>query len=251
MERTYNLTAIVLRGHPFNEADRILVLMSLEAGLKRVVAKGLRKPKSRMGGRLEPLRETEMMVAKGRNLDVVAQAEILRPFPDVQRDYEALASAMSAAELLMAFLEEGDPAPEVYALFTELLGLLGPGVEAEVLLTAFELQLMDLVGYRPELERCIGCESPLTAETVAGLAIEGGGAVCSRCEAPGPVLRLSPGAWQMLSRLQKTPLAECRRLSGAGRLMSACRHAMKAYMSFRAERELRAQRMFDWQAAVT
>lgn len=253
MDRTYTVTAIALRGHALNEADKILTLLTRERGLLRVVAKGLRKPKNRIGGRLEPLREAEVMLARGKNMDVVVQAESTRTFPDAQRDFESLAGGMSAAELMAAFLEEDEPVPELYDLFAELLGLLGPAHDAETLLSAFELQLLELLGYRPELESCLSCERELdSGEQVWGLNIQGGGVVCTRCEglSAGRVYRLNAGAWQMLVKLQRTPLAECRRISAAPRVMSACRHALKDYLTYRAERELKAQRMFDWEAGL-
>lgn len=253
VNRTYPITAIALRGYPLNEADRILVLFSPDEGLKRVVAKGLRKPKSRIGGRLEPFRENQILLAKGRNMDLVTQVESLRSFPAIQTDYDSLAAAMSAAELLLAFVEEGVPSEDIYAHFVEFLGLLGPGTEAEVLLTAYELQLLDLVGYRPELQACLTCERPLEdAKQVRGLNIEAGGTVCWNCEGmmPGRVYRLSPGAWQLLVTLQNTPLEACGRISGAGALLVSCRQALKDYLSFRAEKELKAQGMFEWHGIV-
>jgi DNA repair protein RecO (recombination protein O) len=253
VNRTYPITAIALRGYPLNEADRILVLFSPDEGLKRVVAKGLRKPKSRIGGRLEPFRENQILLAKGRNMDLVTQVESLRSFPAIQTDYDSLAAAMSAAELLLAFVEEGVPSEDVYEHFVEFLGLLGPNSEAEVLLAAYELQLLELVGYRPELQVCLTCESPLEdPKQVRGLNIEAGGTVCWHCEGmmPGRVYRLSPGAWQLLVKLQETPLDECGRFSGAGTILASCRQALKDYMSFRAEKELKAQGMFEWQGIV-
>lgn len=248
MNRVFPLTAIALRGYALNEADRILVLMTREDGLKRVLAKGLRKPKNRIGGRLEPLRENSVQVAKGRNLDIVTQVDSLRSWPDVQRDFDCLAAAMGAAELLIAFVEEGDPHPEVYDLFVELLAALRPGAPAETLLAAFELQLLELIGYRPDLAACMACDRPLEAAEVYGLNVEGGGAVCVHCEGllSGRVRRLSPGAWQLMTRLQVTPLDACAQLHGEARLLANCRHVLKDYLSLRAERELKAQGMFDW-----
>jgi DNA repair protein RecO (recombination protein O) len=215
-----------------------------------VVAKGLRKPKNRIGGRLEPFRENNIMLAKGRSMDVVTQVESLRSFPAIQQDVDLLAAAMSAAELLLAFVEEGAPAPDIYEHYVEFLGLLKPGVEAEVLLTAYELQLLELVGYRPELNYCLNCERELVeAKDVHGLNIEGGGTICTHCagQTAGRTYRLSPGAWQLLQRLQETPLEACTRFKGTGTLLATCRHALKDYLSFRAERELKAQKMFEWE----
>lgn len=244
------VTAFVLRHHAVGEADKILVLFTLEEGLRRAVAKGLRKANNRIGGRLEAFRECQIMLAKGRNLDVVTQVDSLRRFPGVSQDYDALACGMAASELVMAFLEEGEPVPEVYALFAALLAELGPGAPAEVLLTAFELQLLDLLGYRPELGVCLSCDRPIEwAYDVAGLHIEGGSAVCAHCEGlvSGRVRRLSGAAWSLLTRLQETPLAETRAIEAPAGVLANCRHVLKEYLSYRAERELKAQGMFDWQ----
>lgn len=246
------VTAFVLRHHVLGEADKILVLLTQEDGLRRVVAKGLRKANNRIGGRLEAFRESQILLAKGRNLDVVTQVDSLRRFPAVAQDYDALACGMAAAELLIAFLEEGDPHPEAYALFAALLGELGPGAPAEVLLTAFELQLLEILGYRPELGLCMGCDRPIEwSYDVAGLHIEGGQAICVHCEGlvSGRVRRLSGAAWSLLTRLQETPLAEARGLDAQPGVLGNCRHALKEYLSYRAERELKAQHMFDWQPA--
>jgi DNA repair protein RecO (recombination protein O) len=242
---------MALRGYPLNEADRILVIFSPDEGLKRVVAKGIRKPKSRIGGRLEPFRENNIQLAKGRNMDIVTQVDSLRAFPGIQQDFELLAAAMSAAELLLAFVEEGMPVPDIYAHYVEFLGLLQPGVEAEVLLTAYELQLLELVGYRPELSQCLSCDRPLDdPKQVLGLNIEMGGVICVHCEGmnAGRLYRLSPGAWVLLQKLQEAPLEVCAHVTGTEPLLAGCRQALRAYLSHRAERELKAQTMFDWDA---
>ena len=250
--RQTTVTAFVLRHHAFGEADKLLVLLTREEGLRRVVAKGLRKANSRIGGRLEAFRECSVVLARGRSLDVVTQVDSLRRFPEVAKDYDALACGMAAAELLLALLEEGDPAPEAYALFAELLGELGPGAPAELLLTAFELQLLEVLGYRPELGSCMGCDRPIEwAYDVAGLHIEGGQAICVHCEGlvSGRVRRLSGAAWSLLCQLQETPLTEARTREAPAGVLGNCRHALREYLTFRAERELKAQQMFDWQPA--
>ncbi|MFP5501600.1 MAG: DNA repair protein RecO [Candidatus Sericytochromatia bacterium] len=254
MERTYSLTAMCLRGYAIKEADKILVLLSREQGLKRVVAKGLRKPKSKIGGRLEPFRENMVMLAKGKNMDLVTQVDSLRAFKGPQADFEAMAAGMAASEVLMAFLEDEDPNPEAYDLYVDFLEALGPGVDASLVLTAFELQLMEILGYRPELGQCLACDRELSAPgDVHGLHVEAGGAICSHCEGltGGRVRRLRPDTWQMLQALQETPLVAVNQLPVDDPTRAGCRMALKEYMSFRAERELKAQGMFDWQGAVT
>lgn len=254
MDRSYTVTALSLRGYPVKEADKILVLLTREHGLKRVVAKGLRKPKSKIGGRLEPFRENQVMLAKGRQMDVVAQVDSLRAFKGPQADFDQMAAGMSASEVLMAFLEDEDPNPEAYDLYVAFLEALGPEADASLVLTAFELQLMEILGYRPELTQCLNCERELTeADEVYGLHGEGGGAICVHCQGlvGGRVRRLRPLTWQVLAALQDLPLQAVSQLPVDETTRAGCRMAMKEYMGYRAERELKAQGMFDWQGAVT
>jgi DNA repair protein RecO (recombination protein O) len=247
--RTYMTLGIVLRHYPLKEADKLLVLFTREHGLKRVVAKGLRKSGNRIGGRLEPLRENQIQLAKGRSMDIVAQVESARRFTPLLEDLDRLATALGAAELLMAFLADDEPAPEIYDLFVLLLTALTPASHPEVLLSAFELQLLELLGYRPELESCLACERTIeTGQEVYGLNIEAGGAICTDCQGalPGRVRRMSAGGWQLLRKLQLTPLDGLAGVTDEPRRLAGMRHALREYLSFRAERELKAQSMFEW-----
>jgi DNA repair protein RecO (recombination protein O) len=253
LERTRTLTGICLRAYPFKEADKILVVMTREEGLKRVVAKGLRKPKARVGGRLENLAENKLMLASGRTMDLLTQVDSLRGFPGISLDFELLAASMSAAELLMALLEDNDPNEKAYDLFCELLSLLTPGVEASGLLVGFMLKFLDLLGYRPELSHCLSCRGVIESENVWGLNIQAGGILCENCVglAPGRVHALSAGAWHFLVQAQDIPLSNVSTLPGTPALLAACRKALREYSSFRAERELKAQGMFEWHLSVT
>lgn len=247
--RTYMATGVVLRHHALKEADRILVLFTREHGVKRVVAKGVRKATSRVGGRLEPLHENQVQLARGRAMDVVAQVEGLRRFPRLTEDLDRLAAALGAAEVVAAFLVDDDPQPEVYDLFMAFLEALGPGSHPEILLAAFELQLMDLLGYRPELEACLVCDRPIEdGSEVHGLDTQGGGAICTNCEGadPGRVRRMSQGGWQLLRVLQELPFEQLADITAEPRRLAGMRRALNEYMSLRAEKELKAQGMFEW-----
>lgn len=244
------VTAFVLRHHVVGEADKIVVLFSREAGVLRVLAKGLRKAGSRVGGRLEAFRECEVTLARGRNLPIVTAVDSVRRFPAINTDYDALAAGMAACEVVIALFAADDPQPEAYALFGDFLATLGPDTPAEILLTAFELQLMGLLGYRPDLHVCTACGRAITGPREAGgLHIEDGGALCAGCieATPGRVRRLTGAAWGLLVTLQDQPLAACVSLKAPAGVVASARIALRAYVGFRAERELKAQSMFDWQ----
>jgi DNA repair protein RecO (recombination protein O) len=247
--RSYTVQGIVLRHYALKENDKILVLFTRDQGLKRVVGKGMRKPNTRLGGRLEPLRENQVQLARGKNMDVVAQAEGVQRFPAVTEDLDRLAAALAAAEVLMAFLEDDDPAPEVYDLYVKFLAALGPDTDPQIVSAAFELQVLELLGYRPELEACLACERDLeTGADVYALNIEAGGAICRHCGAsvPGRMRRMSQGGWLLMRLLQETPLDGLAGVTAEPNRVAGLRRALREYLSFRAEKDLKAQGMFEW-----
>ncbi|MBI3972353.1 MAG: DNA repair protein RecO [Chloroflexi bacterium] len=104
--RVYRTEAIVLRRQDFGEADRVLTLYSPRLGKFRAVAKGVRRPRSRLGGHVELFTHVNLLVAQGRNLDIVTQAETVRPYCRIRDDLWKTAYACYAAELVDRFIEE-------------------------------------------------------------------------------------------------------------------------------------------------
>lgn len=251
-DRHLILTAFVLRHHLLSEADKIVVLFSREKGLRRAVAKGVRRPKSTLAGRLEPFIENRMELLKGRSLDKVVQLDTLQRFPAVLENLDGLATALSAVELLLSLLQPDDPHPAVYDTFVELLHVLGPDCPHEVLALVFELQVLDALGYRPSLSACCRCDQVFlpTAPSRTWDAA-GGGCVCRDCclAAPTGLRPLSPGAWQLLRRLQQTPLRAAKGVKGAPGVLRQARALLTSYTAARTERDLKARRMLDWGAA--
>ena len=99
---------IVLRGYPFGEADRIVVLVSPNQGKVRAVAKGVRRTKSRFGGRLEPLTHVDLLLYQGRNLATVTQVSVIEPFPRLRLDLDAVMTAGAMAEAVGKVVVEGE-----------------------------------------------------------------------------------------------------------------------------------------------
>lgn len=130
----YKVEGVVLRHQPIGEADRILTLLTREHGRLRVSARGVRKTTSRLGGRVQPFTHGRFLLARGRTLDVVAQAEVLHAFPGLQQDLLRGAYAAYVAELVDRFLPERDRHPEVYDAVLDALAVIegAGGDEAEI-----------------------------------------------------------------------------------------------------------------------
>lgn len=189
---TYRDEAVVLRTHKLGEADRIVTLLSRQRGKVRAVAKGVRRVSSRFGGRLEPFSHVDLLLAEGRSLDIVTQAQTLHPFGDLLvGDYERFTAGeviLETADRLVA--EEGQPAAAQYRLLVGALAALGravPGSDAPgggLILDSYLLRALAIAGYAPVLDGCARCGDRAQRMFFSPAA---GGVVCASCRPPGSV----------------------------------------------------------------
>lgn len=251
--RFSNTEALVLRQIPMGEADRVLTLFTLNEGKVRALARAVRRPKSRMAGHLELLVYCRLMLVRGRGLPVIAGAETLRGFPMLRRDLEAIARALVCAELVEAFSPEEQANPSVFALLLEALQWLEAG-EGDQLLRYFELQLLQRVGYMPELHHCVACKAPVLPDRHAfspGL----GGVVCLACVASGlralpgrgeaPVVPLSLNALKVLRFFQGHAYEAVRSLHLKPPLARELERVMGSYIPYLLERQPKASTFLE------
>lgn len=163
---------MVLRTHKLGEADRIVVLMTAGRGKVRAVAKGVRKTKSRFGGRLEPPGHVSLQLYQGRNLDVVNQVESLDHYRSIREDLERMTDALALVEAVDQVAQEGE---SNLALFRMLAGALrtlaGSEQRPPLLVGAFYWKLLALEGVAPVLDECVRCGAP---DRVSFDPLEGG-----------------------------------------------------------------------------
>ena len=195
---------IVLRGYPFGEADRIVVMVSPNHGEVRAVAKGVRRTKSRIGGRLEPFTHVDLVLYQGRNLCTVTQVSVIEPFPHLRRDFDSMLVAGAMVDAIGKVIVEGEPSHRLFLLLQRGLHALEQGASGLDLVASFLLKLMAAVGQAPAFRRCAACgRSGLSGR----FSLAGGGTVCEGCEVGG-ALRLSEGLIGYLDRLSTTDLGD-------------------------------------------
>lgn len=181
---TYRTPGVVLKRTNLGEADRILTILTPHYGKLKAVARGVRKIGSRLAGHLEPFRETELFLAKGRSMEVVAGAR-LRGTGELGEEWQQLAMAYLVGEMADKLTEEAQPMPELYALVVEAYGdIAGSGGDALTELR-YKLGLLESLGYRPELEVCRACGKALQAGERYWLNPELGGIVDGICRRGG------------------------------------------------------------------
>lgn len=176
----YRLEGIVLRRRNLGESDRILTVFSRELGKHRFVAKGVRRPGSKLAGHSEPFMVSNFLIARTRGLPILSQAETRSAHARLRLSERAIAVAGLLAERVEVLTAEDEAAPQVYELIENSLQLLDSGAEPARVLLIFDLLLLSETGFRPGFQRCIDCGEALSAVPNA-FDLERGGFVCQRC----------------------------------------------------------------------
>jgi len=175
--------AVVLRSIRYGEADRVLHLYTADHGRLGAIAKGVRRPRSRFGGRLEPFFRLQIMLHQGRgDLHTVTGAETVAAHPRLREHAAALDAAARACDAVARLFGDGDPHPAVYALLCNELALLDsrPDRAGRANQLAFRLKLLVASGLAPVLAHCASCGE---RDHLSGFSGAAGGVVCSACEA--------------------------------------------------------------------
>ena len=238
--RLYKTEVIVLRQRKLGEADRILTLHTPAHGKLDAKAKGVRKTTSRMSGHLQPLNRCMVQLARGRTMEVIAGCDTLESFQRLRDDLDRLSRALYVAELADRFLPERVENAATYRLLLETLRRLQSDADQDIVLRYYEMRLLDLSGFRPELARCLGCDQPLQPQQNF-FAPAAGGTYCSSCGAGAAGSRtLSLNGLKVLRLLQRASYKETGRLSMPPALAQEVERHLRSYIVYMLERDVNA-----------
>lgn len=242
-DRLYRCEAIVLARMDFGEADRILTLYSRQRGKLRVIAKGARRPLSRLGPHLEYFSRSRLMLAKGRELDVVTGAETADAYLGIRDDLDAFGHASHMVEILSRLTQDRQENQAVFDLLANSLRLLADGLDPFHVTRHYEWALLTLLGFRPELYGCVECRAPLAA-VPHPFAVDAGGFLCDMCRARAPGARaVGVEAQKYLRALDRGGLAATVRLRVDDPLRAELESLLSAYVRQIAERDLGSLRV--------
>jgi DNA repair protein RecO (recombination protein O) len=180
----YRDQGVVLRTYRLGEADRIVVFATHTRGKVRAVAKGVRKTKSRFGGRLEPVSHVALQLYEGRELDIVTQAEVIDHFRAIREDLDRLTKATTLLEAVDQVVQEDEPNPRLYTMLVGALRSLAAR-DSALLVPAFFWKLLALEGAQPILDACAACGAD-GVELVA-FDLADGGTLCRNCRRGLPI----------------------------------------------------------------
>jgi len=238
----YNAYAIVLRRFNFGETDRIVTLYTRERGKVSGIAKGARKPVSRLAGATEVLTFGKFQLANGRTLDVISQIDVKGSFPQIRADLHKSAHSMYLVELLDRFIEEQEANHDIFDLLLSALYLMERPNDPELITRMFELQFMTIVGYKPTLDRCLRCRTLTdSSDTSYQFSPSLGGLVCRNCgHLPEDAIPISQKALETMKSLQTAEAPDVERMTVTQTDMDQITRVMRWYIRYRAERELKS-----------
>ena len=225
-ERSIRTEAVVLRHNDWGEADRLLWLYTRELGKVRAIGKGLRKPRSRKAGHLEPFTHTILMLARGRDMWIVTQADTLDAYLSLRENLVRVGYAAYVVELLDRFTYEEGENQGLFRLLIDTLTRLNTEPSELLAVRYYEVRLLDLLGFRPQLFKCVSCGAVIQPEDQYFSAAQGG-VLCPRCgKGLQGAMPVSMASLRYLRHFQRSNYIEASRL----RLTNSNNHELEVLM---------------------
>ena len=243
--RNYQTEAIIIKKIKLGEADRILTLYTPQLGKIRAVAKGVRRPRSKMAGHLELLTYSQVSLARGRNLDTITGCQTIDSFLPLKSDLQLTSYALYATELVEQFTADHVENQPLFQLLVDTMERLCQFGADELILRYFELHLLNVVGYRPQLKQCVSCNSPLQP-TTNSFCTSTGGMLCPDCCHNQPLTYpLSVNALKVLRLLQTSDYATISKLKMNPELSRELEGIIRSYLKHLLERDVKSTAWLD------
>ena len=238
--RTYRCEGLTLRKAAIGEADLVVTVFTAEHGKLRGVAKGARRSSSKLVGHLEPLTMVRLSLARGRELEIITQAQVADALPSLKEDLSSMTRGLYVAELLDGFGPEDSPSPGLFRLAASVLRGLSQAKDPEAPLRYFELHLLRLTGMLPELYQCVECGSEI-APGGHRFSVNLGGVLCPACTpAEARVRPLSLRAMKVLRLMRRGGLAEISSLTLNPSLSAELKSLLSHTVSYWLGKEIRS-----------
>ena len=233
----YHDVGVVLRTYKLGESDRIVVLLTQEHGKVRAVAKGVRKTHSKFGARLEPMSHVKLLLAQGRELDIVNQAECVETLAPMMVDLDHLTNGIAVLEAADQMSMDREPVPHLYRMVVGALRTIADR-SGPLVVPSFYWKLLAAEGVAPELDACVRCgeEGPLVA-----FDMDQGGALCRACRTGAP---LSAEALDLMRMILGGRLNDALAVPSSPATHEVAAHATRA-LEHHIERRLRTVAMFE------
>lgn len=237
----YHADALVIRSKQFGESDRVLTLFSRKLGKLQAVAKGVRKPKSRQRAGAQLFTYGDFLIHRGKTLDTVSQCSPKESFPHLWNDLDRSFAATGIAELLDVSTIPAQPNSELFTLTLTCLFLLEQ-FDPTLVLSAYALRLMELLGYRPRLEECVECGVSVKGDRLF-FSSEAGGILCGHCRENYSGRWIRAGSIAFMRQLIRADITKLDRLRWGDWMKQEILEILRLYLEHKFERPLKSWRM--------
>lgn len=237
--RSIRVHAIILRHADWGEADRLVTLYTREQGKIRAVAKGARKITSRKAGHLEPFTHVKLQLSRGRDLFIVTQADTIDAYLPLRETLVLTGYASYVVELLDRFVYEQERAnPTLFRLLADTLKRLVDKGDIWLAVRYYEIRLLDILGFRPQLLECANCGREIKAEDQF-FSFSSGGVICPRCGQGLPnLMSITLDALKYLRHFQRSSYTEAKSARPTADVQNEVERLMQGYFTYLLEREL-------------
>ncbi|MGB9596200.1 MAG: DNA repair protein RecO, partial [Candidatus Poribacteria bacterium] len=174
--------AIIIGHYSLGETDKIIILFTRDYGKVRAVAKGVKRLKSKLSGRIEILTYGDLIYFEraGKDLHLINSFDIIEPFQTIKEDLLKMAYCYYIADLIQHVIPESEPDPDTFDLMLSVMYLIESANDVEIIVRAFEIRLLERIGLNPRLDSCIICSNEINEE-VPKFSIQSGGVICEKC----------------------------------------------------------------------
>ncbi len=222
------------------EADCLLTLYTLHRGKVRAIAKGMRRPGGKLGGHLEPLTHSKILLLQERDLCIVTQSQTVKGFLPSDNELWRISCALYLIEMVDRFTGEEEEDYLLFKLLEEALSSLCNSQRTDTILRYFELHLMGHLGYRPQLQQCLKCNSILKP-TTNFFSAGGGGVLCPSCSySERSDYPISCEALKVLRFLQSSNQATATRLRTTPEVAMEVEGILHSYIRYFLEQEVKS-----------
>ncbi len=246
MSKLFKTEGIVLRGWDLGETDRIITFYSKDYGKIKAVAKGVRRTKSRFGSSMELLSYDDLLIYKGRGLDIIQQCSIKESFRKIREDLVKMVYGSYLAELIDAMTGENEQNEWLFRLLLSTLHLFEEYSELAIITRAFELKALTILGYKPNLDNCVNCNKEIEDKRVV-FSPSQGGIICDDChrERGNDEVIISRGALNLMRLLTRINITKAGRVKDSGGFGKETEKALRWYISYYLERQLNSLTLLD------
>jgi DNA repair protein RecO (recombination protein O) len=235
--RTLRVEAVVLRHTDMGEADRLITLYTRELGKVRANAKGIRRLRSRKAGHLQTFTRVALLMARGHDLWIITQAEMIEAYNSICEDLERIGYASYVIELLDRFTYEEGSNPTLYKLLVETMNRIATLDDVVLAVRYYEIHFLDLLGFRPELFHCLDCMKEIKPQDQY-FSVELGGVLCPSCGDKANSRPISMKALKILRHLQRSTYTEAARAIMTPAVRTEVESLLQDYWTFLLERNL-------------